>query len=160
MWSAQMPIRYPLRNMCHMSIIFMKCSHSFAVREVWIYCFLTSSLSIILVSFCDMHASSTVTLPVKTSSNRFPTASRSVGVISPVSPERVVSASCTIRSGSTVELSSSISVMSWAGAMQGAFTLNSSETTMALRAESTWSSPLNARWTAFPVSIWVTALFA
>ena len=91
-----MPIRSPLRNMRSMSIIFMNCSHSLAVREAWIYCFLTSSLLIILVSPCHMHASSTVTLPVKTSSNTFPTASRSVGVVSPVSPERVVSASGTI----------------------------------------------------------------
>ena len=56
----------------------------------------TSSLSILLVSSCDMHGSSMVSLPVKTSSNRFPTASRSVGVVSPVSPEGVVSASSTI----------------------------------------------------------------
>ena len=91
-----MPIRFPLRNMGNMSIIFMKYSHSLAVREAWIDCFLTSSLSILLVSSCDMHASLTVTLQDKTSSNRFPTASRYVGVVSPVSPERVVSASCTI----------------------------------------------------------------
>ena len=82
-----------LRNMRNMSIIFMNSSHSLAVREAWIDCL---SLSTILVSPCDMHASSTVTLPVKTSSSRFPTASRSVGVVSPVSPKRVVSASCTI----------------------------------------------------------------
>ena len=37
--------------------------------------------------------------------------------------------------------------------MQGAFTLNSFETIMTLGAESTRSSPLNVRWTAFPVSI-------
>ena len=91
-----MPIRSPVRNMRNMSIIFMNCSHSLAVREAWIDCFLTSSLSISLVSSCDMHDSSTVTLPVKTSSNRCPTASMSVGVVSPVSSERVVSASCTI----------------------------------------------------------------
>ena len=91
-----MPIRSPLSNMRSMSIICIKCSHSLAVLGAWIDCFLTSSLSILLVSSCDMHATSTVTLPVKTSSNRFPTASRSVGVVSPVSPERVVSASCTI----------------------------------------------------------------
>ena len=91
-----MPIRSPLRNMRKMSIIFMNCSHSLAVREAWIDCFLTSSLSIILISSCDMHASSTVTFPVKTSSCRFPIASRSVSVVSTVSPGRVVSASCTI----------------------------------------------------------------
>ena len=91
-----MPVCSPLKNMRNMAIVFMKCSHSLAVREAWIDCFLTSSLSILVVSYCDMHASSTVTLQVKTSSNRFPTASRSVGVVSPVSPERVVSASCTI----------------------------------------------------------------
>ena len=91
-----MPIRSRLRNMRNMSIIFMKCSHSLAVREAWIDCFLTLSLSILLVSSCDMHGSSMVSLPIKTSSNRFPTASRSVGVVSPVSPEHVVSASCTI----------------------------------------------------------------
>ena len=85
-----MHILSPLRNMRNMSIIFMNCSHSLAVREARIDCFLTSNLSIILVS------SSTVTLPVKTSSNRFPTASMTVGVVSPGSPERVVSASCTI----------------------------------------------------------------
>ena len=91
-----MPIRSPLRNMRNMSIIFMNCSHSLAVREAWIDCFLTSSLSIILISSCDMHASSTVTFPVKTSSGRFPTASRPVSVVSTVSPGRVVSGSCTI----------------------------------------------------------------
>ena len=91
-----MPIHSPLRNMRKMSIIFMNCSHSLAVREAWIDCFLTSSLSIILISSCDMHASSTVTFPVKTSSCRFTTASRSVSVVSTVSPGRVVSALCTI----------------------------------------------------------------
>ena len=64
-----MPTRSPLGNMRNMSIMFMNCSHSLAKRETWIDCFLTSSLSIILVSSCDMHASSTVTLLVKKSSN-------------------------------------------------------------------------------------------
>ena len=79
-----------------MSTIFVNCSHSLAVREAWVDCFLTSSISIVLVSSCDMHVSSAVTLPVKTSSNRFPPASMYVGVVSPVSAELVVSASCTI----------------------------------------------------------------
>ena len=49
-----MPIRSPLGNMRNMSIISIKCSHSLAVLGTWIDCFLTSSLSIILVSSCDM----------------------------------------------------------------------------------------------------------
>ena len=92
-----MPICSPLRNMRKMSITLMNCTHSLAVPEALLDCFLTLSLSIILISSCDMHASSTVTFPVKTSSCRFPTASsRSVSVVSTVSPGRVVSASCTI----------------------------------------------------------------
>ena len=80
-----MPIRSLMRNMRKMSIIFMNCSHSLAARDAWIYCFLTSSLSIILISSCGMHASSTVTFPVKTSSCRFPNASRYVSVVPTVS---------------------------------------------------------------------------
>ena len=58
-------------------------------------------------SSCDTYASSAVTVPVKTSSCRFPTASRYVSVVSPDSTGRVVSLSRTILSGSAVELSES-----------------------------------------------------
>ena len=80
--SLAVPIRSPLRNIRKMSIIFMSVGHSLAVWEDWIDCFLTSSLSIILVSSCDMHTSSTVTFPAKTSSCKFPTAPRSINVVS------------------------------------------------------------------------------
>ena len=58
-----MPIRSPLRNVRKMSIIFMNCSHSLAVREAWIDCFFRAFKLFSL----DMHASSEVTFPVNTS---------------------------------------------------------------------------------------------